>query len=107
MEAWFKFKNKEVVTPGPNEIIWRNSKIKIEGKTIMCQEPFSKGLIYLSQLVQEHKFISCRTAIDKFGLSLMQYNSLISAISPSDRKELKECKQESKLGNTFYKTTIK
>ena len=66
--------------------LWYNSNIKIENKPFFWTQVWRKGLKWISQLYKNGHALSCKQAYDKFGLTLMQYKSLLSAI-PKDLRE--------------------
>ena len=84
-QAWFAMIN----SPYKEEnFIWLNSRIRIEKKPVVWKSPFEKGLQYIHQLYEENGE-NIRTKEDlkaRYGLTTMQYNSLISAI-PQDLKQ--------------------
>ena len=68
-----------------NQIIWYNSNIKVQGKTIMWKDVYEKGLLYIHQLFENMTFKSNRDLQEQYGLTLLRINSLKSAI-PSQWK---------------------
>ena len=63
-----------------NQIIWYNSKIKINQKLVMWRDVWSKGLKYVHQLFYNQEFISGPRAKELFGLTTLRYNSLKVAL---------------------------
>ena len=63
-----------------NQIIWYNSKIKIQGKLVMWNDSYSKGLVYVHQLFQQQTYKSDGQLQQEYGLSTLRVNSLKSAI---------------------------
>ena len=79
LTSWSMFnsyKSKEI----ENQILWYNSNIKIAGKMVMWKEPFHKGLLYVHQLFENQGFLTDLEAQEKYGLSVMSFNSLKAAI---------------------------
>ena len=60
--------------------LWYNSEICIEEKPFLWPKYYDRGLKYINQLYVDRKSLSCREAFIQFGLDVMDYNSLISAI---------------------------
>ena len=76
--------NYEQHTLNPmDQIVWYNSMIRTNNKPIMWKNIFQKGLVYIKDLRRPRGFISVRQAQEKFDMTLMQYNSPISAIPRS------------------------
>ena len=70
-------------------LIWLNSKLLVNGKPLWNENAYRKGLKTFGQLIKERRFISWKEAYDFFGLDIMQYNQLISAIPSRDKEALK------------------
>ena len=81
VKAWCKYH----YTPDPrqNQIIWLNSEIRINGRPVYWSKPAAMGLMYVSDIVSKE----AEVARQEYGLSVMQWNSLISAI-PNTLKEV-------------------
>ena len=63
MEAWATYRQKEETDEiMKNMILWWNSRIRVDGRPFFWKRCYCKGLIYISQLVQEGQFISAFTA---------------------------------------------
>ena len=102
-----------------NQIIWYNSKIQIKGKPFFWKNNYERGLIYVYQLFQDMEFKSYEKVSEKFGLTMLGFNSLKTALP----KELKQffmdnarstytpipphtfdmCKEDKSLSNRVYK----
>ena len=105
LEAWFEYKSLADNTSTINEeIIWYNSKIKIQGYPILWEDCVQKGLMYVYQLYPKGVLLSIKKAWDLYSLDVMRYNSLISAIPKEWRSELRNSK-ERKHQHIFYETT--
>ena len=63
-----------------SNVIWYNSHIKVGGIPIFWEDVYKKGLFTVNQLYENSLLMSCRRASEMYGLDLMRYNSLISAI---------------------------
>ena len=64
-----------------NQIIWFNSMIKIGGKPIFWKDVYNRGLVYIHQLFEECTFKTELQVFNEFGLTVLRYNSLKTAIS--------------------------
>ena len=51
--------------------------------------PYDKGLKYLGQLFENGQALSVRRAADLYGLTWIQYQSILSAIPSNWKKQLK------------------
>ena len=63
-----------------DQIIWYNSCVKIGGKIVFWRKCFAAGLLYISQLFEDYQLINIFTAYQRFRLTAMEFNSLVSAI---------------------------
>ena len=70
-------------------VIWLNSSIRINNETIFWKDCFKRDLIYVSQLYRNGTTISAIEANRRYGLDVLSYNGLISAIPMAWRKSLK------------------
>ena len=75
--AWSEVRELLVVD---KNLLWYNSDIKIDGKLVFWKDCFEKGLLSIRQLYKEGVLISFRQAQLLYGLDLMRFNSIISAI---------------------------
>ena len=64
----------------PEDFIWYNSNIRIGNQPIFWQVPYEKGLKTIQQLFDKNSPISYIRAHQIFGLSVLEYNAIISAI---------------------------
>ena len=69
-----------------NQIIWYNSRVRINNKPIFWEDCYERNLVYVHQLFQEGKFFEDNEVMYLFKLSKMRYNSLKSAL-PQEWKE--------------------
>ena len=81
LKAWssYNYKNN-----WKEHFLWLNSDIRIQNTPVLWLNCYGKGLKYVSQLYRDGKLINIREA-NAFGLSVMQLNSLVSAL-PRDMK---------------------
>ena len=80
--AWFEFKfiKDEQRDIAHKQILWYNSEIRIENSPFFWSKPFQKGLVYIAQLYKNNVLKSFRDINSEFGLNVIEYNSIISAI---------------------------
>ena len=70
-----------------NDFIWYNSLIRIAGKPFLWKHPYERGLMYVRDLYNENGNIKSALMLSvNYGLTLMELNSLISAI-PKEYKQ--------------------
>ena len=63
-----------------NYLIWYNLEIRIDNLPIYWEKQCKKGLMYVYQLYENDKIISCIRAQEMYQLDIMSYNALISVI---------------------------
>ena len=103
LEAWFEFKNiSDGLTTPQQQILWLNSSIRINNRPFLWITPLRKGLLTVVQLVDNGRFISAKLAFERFGLDLMEYNAILSAIPATIRQAVKANQKVGTL--TFYDT---
>ena len=69
--------------------IWYNSLIRIENKPFFWKEKFDRGLFKVSQLYENGSLISIKKAAERYGLSFIEFNAIVSAIPKDTRNYLK------------------
>ena len=69
-----------------NQYIWYNSRIKIGGKVFLWSQAYRRGLKYVYQLFEGQTLKQPRQVQEEFGISVIGYNSLITAL-PREWKE--------------------
>ena len=69
-----------------NQLLWYNSKIQVKSKPFYWKDAYQKGLLYVHQLFQDRKFKSDEQVRQEYGLSLLRYNAVKSAM-PKEWKE--------------------
>ena len=79
LEMWCVV-NFEIQAKRKTQVIWYNSRIRCENRPVFWKRYFAKGLIYIDDLYENGVLLSMRSAMTKFGLSLMDYNILVTAI---------------------------
>ena len=63
-----------------NHVIWYNSNIRIDGKPFFWKSMYERGLVFVEQLCKQDQFITYQEAEEMFDMTVMQYNSLLTAI---------------------------
>ena len=63
-----------------NQIIWYNSKIRVNNKPFFWKDIFDSGLVYVYQLFDHKEFKTDEQVRSEFGLSRIRYNSIKAAI---------------------------
>ena len=79
VKAWCRYHFTEGETEG-DQIIWWNSHIRIKNSPFQWPDAIMKGLTFVSQLFDDRGFQDEQQLIEKYGLAVMQLNSLKSAI---------------------------
>ena len=72
------------------QYVWFNSNIKVDGRICFWPSVYAKGLHWISQLYKEGVCVSSKEAFEIYGLDVMRYNSLISAIPKVWRAQLRK-----------------
>ena len=62
------------------DCIWLNSDIKIGGEPFFWEQAYNKGLYSIDQLYRDGKLLSAFELCTNYDLTLMQCNSLVTAI---------------------------
>ena len=86
LSAWAKVNYQRNTVFPRQQIVWWNSRIRIGNSPILWERCLGNGLTYVGQLYPQGSLLSAKTALDRFGLNVMNYNSLISAIPQEWRK---------------------
>ena len=87
--AWAKYHytaNEDTAS----RFIWLNSLIRINQRPVMWNNCYRKGLKYVVQLYRHGSLISVKTAFQEFDLTPINFNSLVSAIPQTWRRQAKE-----------------
>ena len=63
-----------------NQIIWYNSEIKIKSKVVLWSDILRRGLLFVYQLFEDGTFKSDKQVWQEFGLSVLRYNSIKTAL---------------------------
>ena len=69
-----------------NQIIWYNSQIRINGRPVMWNDIYKKGLKYVYQLFEGGHFRGENEVYREFGLTKLRYNSIKVAIPKEWKK---------------------
>ena len=84
LSAWCKYHYIEGNTENP--VIWLNSDLRVNGHSFYWKTAAKAGLMRISDLVDEQGFIPEESAVSRYKLSILQYNTLKTVIT----KEMKE-----------------
>ena len=87
-KAWCKLNYCVNLKTGQDQVIWGNSRIRIDNKPVFLEKCYSKGLKWITQLYPNGKLIGVKQAAEQFNLDLMSLNSIISAIPSDWRRDL-------------------
>lgn len=92
MKAWFKLKN--MYDEKTDEVLWYNSSIKINRKTIYFKSWSKKGINFISDLIIDKHWMTYEEFKNKFNVNcnFLKYFSVIHAISSSFGNQLTESK---------------
>ena len=63
-----------------NKMLWYNSEIRVGDKPIFWPKQIKKGLMYINQLYDNSELMSYKKAFECYGLDIMSYNTMLSAI---------------------------
>ena len=86
--AWAEYHYSPVnSTP---QVLWFNLNIKSDGKMLWNRQVFHKGLITVSDLIEEGKMMSCERAETCYNLSTHEYNVIKCSIPAEYRRHAKE-----------------
>ena len=117
--AWSKlhFRQEVEACHISKQIIWFHSSIRVQKKPILWKKPHRRGLLTVGQLIENGKWIEIQIIKERYDLTTMQYNTLISAI-PTKWKEMSvNCAQNPvstyqsfikhpRMSNYYYRTMI-
>ena len=68
------------------QMVWWNSRIRIEDSPFLFKHAYNRGLLWISQLYPHGLLLSVRAAFQQYGLKLMEFHAIVSAI-PREWKE--------------------
>ena len=78
LKMWADYNYKE--DEPHNQMIWWNSKIRIQGKPFRWEKPYKFGLRTINQMFCNGLVLSFIDVNNLYGLTQMEYNALVSAI---------------------------
>ena len=90
LKAWGKLNYKTIVDNLDQEILWYNSHIRINEQLISWKKTIENGLLYVAQLWENYTVISWTKAKNVFGLILLQFQGLISAIPREWKRQMQQ-----------------
>ena len=97
LKAWCSINFTPHVQQPRQQLIWNNSHIRIKNKPISWPRSITKGLMTIGQIFPDGKRIKFDIAEEQYNLTIMEVNSLISAIPAMWRKGIKEHAREEEL----------
>ena len=90
LKAWGKLNYKTIVDNLDQEILWYNSHIRINEQLISWKKPIENRLLYVAQLWENRTVISWTKAKNVFGLTLLQFQGLISAVPREWKQQMQQ-----------------
>ena len=92
--SWSKF-NYHSDYRTENQILWLNSKLRIENKPFFWKDVYDRGLMYVHQLFHQCQYKSDIEMWNDYGLSKLRFNS-IKSVMPKEWKNFftSICKQQ-------------
>ena len=78
LRAWAKIHYVEDQTNNP--VIWLNSDYRVGGLPVFWSKPYQNGLFRVSDLMDGDNIMTEQAAIEKYELTVMQYNAIVSVI---------------------------
>ena len=84
LKAWAEFNYSEKECH--NHIIWWNSLIRAKAAPLFFENAWRKGLLRVNQLYENGKAIPCQQLCEQYSLSMLQYNTIVTAIPPGIRR---------------------
>ena len=80
VSSWCTYNYWNRSTELDNMMIWYNSRLKINGKPFLWPRSYNQGLKYVYQLFNRGFMENQQTLAQRYNISVMQYNSLVSCI---------------------------
>ena len=93
LKSWFALKKTQ--KENLDEVLWYNSKIKINRKTIYYKSWSSEGINFVSDLIIDKHWMTYEEFRHKFNINcnFLKYYGVIHAISTCFQNQLIDCKQ--------------
>ena len=104
LKFFFELKTKEKIPLNVDSIIWYNSSLKIEGKTLFYKELFDNNIIFIKDILdEENKFKTYDELKNQLNckLNFLKYFSLISMIKSKNVTNITNAEYRSHLINTI------
>ena len=87
--SYMNHKTPESATEIHEQVIWYNSYLKINKKLFFLKKPYDEGLMYIGQLFSpEGELLPMDIIMQMFGISTMQWNSIVNAIPKAWKKAM-------------------
>ena len=103
LEAWSNYNYESDIKDPTVQIIWCNSHIRMENNVILWKNCISKGLLYVHQPYRNGTTISAKEAITTYGLTMMQFNGLISSIPQQWKMQCKNTQNVAETSHAYDK----
>ncbi len=108
LKAWAKRNCTEPQTENDisSQVLWHNSKIRINGTPVLYLEAWRKGLLYVHQLIKEDGMFYCYKAFcENYGacISWLEYYSLIRALPYVWKTVIRQRGRGILTHNSYYK----
>ena len=100
LKAWCKV---HYVCMRNNPVLWLNSDIKVGGRMLWNSEAEKRGLLYVGDLMEKGRFISQAKVEDQYGLSVMEYNAIKTAVPREVKQKCMENPQATPTDEVFAK----
>ena len=104
LKFFFELKTKEKIPLNVDSIIWYNSSLKIEGKTLFYKELFDNNIIFIKDILdEENKFKTYDELKNQLNCKLnsLKYFSLIAMIKSKNVTNITNAEYRSHLINTI------
>ena len=104
LSAWAAYCNCVESDVIRDQVLWWNSSIRIGGKPFIWRKCYDKGLMWLTDIFPNGRSINPQEAMERFGITTMQLNSLLTAI-PENLRTMAKRGNTSKI--TIYDEALK
>jgi hypothetical protein len=105
VKFFFELKSKEKIPLNVDSIIWYNSSLKIEGKTLFfCKELFDNNIIFTKDILDEENKLKTYDELKNqlsCKLNFLKYFSLISMMKSKNVTNVANAEYRSHLINTI------
>ena len=106
LQAWSKLAFEVRVQNPADQMIWYNTHLRIENKPFFWKNAYKRGLKNIGQLYRNKQIKSVKEINRSYGLTIMEYNAVVTAIPKDWRKAMAEMEKETD-ANTKYEWLMK